>query len=512
MLIDVNASFGGRETIQHFRLETMLEQLNRIPCRVAFVSSNHGAIDPGFANDHVLSLCQRPENAWLRPVCAIHPRDLVLWRGEVDRCLAAGVRLFRLYPTQGAWPVDSVFMEQIVNRLKGTGAVLMIDALTPGHPSKVAALTAEAAIPVIFTDARYFPLSELLPVAEKYPHVFIETSRLTSPEAVELCVKTIGADRIVFGSGAARYPAWVAWQVLERADISAEDREAIAWKNAARLLEVDPVAVSRDLPLPISWQTERGPIIDIHLHDRVPGAPMTTFSPEAYEAELERRGIVHGVSSSYTGITYDLKQGNDEQAEFIRRVPRLSGYVVVNPRYHDESLRELRRLETDPRFVGVKVYCPTANLATNAPAVRRLFAAIADYGKPTLIHPLGEDWPEALVEIALEHPHLPIIAAHTGYGDAPHPTHDAAIRIAAAPNIFLEFCSTYLTVGAIRRGIEAAGIDRILYGSDFPLISEAYMLTAYDEAELTPDEARAIFSRNALRLFPAFATEDRSPD
>ena len=509
MLIDVNASFGGRESIQHFRTETLLEQLDRIPCGLAFVSCNHGAIDPGRGNDQVLALCQHPERSGLRPVCAIHPRDTVLWRGEVDRCFAAGCRVYRLYPRQGDWPIDSVFLDQIVARLKGTGSVLMIEATTPGLPSLVAARTADARIPVIFTEARYFPLSELLAVAETYPHIFIETSRITSPEGIELCVETIGADRLVFGSGAARYPAWVAWQTLERAAISPADRETIAWRNAARLLDVEPVAIEREVPLPATWERDGLPVIDVHLHDRVPGAPQTTLPPEVYETELERLGIAHGVSSSYTAIFYDLAQGNDEQAAFIDRVPRLRGYVVVDPRYYDDSLRELRRLETDPRFVGVKIGCPYSQTATNAPRLRRLFAVLAEYGKPVLIHPLGDDWPEALVDLALEHPDLPIIAAHTGYGDGPHPTHDAAPRIAPARNIFLEFCSTYLSVGAIRRGIDAAGIERVLYGSDFPLISEAYMLAAYADAALTRDEAASILHRNARRLFPAFGTTEQ---
>jgi predicted TIM-barrel fold metal-dependent hydrolase len=111
----------------------------------------------------------------------------------------------------------------------------------------------------------------------------------------------------------------------------------------------------------------------------------------------------------------------------------------------------------------------------------RLFAEVARYKKPVLIHNEGTDWPEAIVALAREHPELPIIAAHAGYGDAPHPTHDAALRLAAAQNIWLEFCSTYHAVGAIRRGIEAVGSERMLFGSDFPLISLPYMIAAYEE-------------------------------
>jgi hypothetical protein len=247
------------------------------------------------------------------------------------------------------------------------------------------------------------------------------------------------------------------------------------------------------------------PVIDVHLHDKLPGTPIKKYPADAYAADMERSGIALGVCSSVTAIFYDLKQGNDEQAELVRAVPRLRGYVVVDPRYYDDSLRELRRLEEDDRFVGVKIHAAHAHTPTRAATMRRLFTAVANYGKPVLIHNLGADWPEALVELALENPGLPIIAAHAGYGDDPHPTHDAAERLAPAANIWLEYCSTYLTVGAIRRGINAVGVGRLLYGSDFPLIAQPYMRAAYDDAELSPDEATRILVSNARTLFPTLS-------
>jgi predicted TIM-barrel fold metal-dependent hydrolase len=499
MLIDVNAGFGGRESIQRFTAATMLEQLDRIPRSVAFVHANQGASDATAANDDVFALCR--DHPHLRPVAAINPRETFTWRSEVERCLAAGVRLFRVYPDQAHWTADSILFGQIVERLSGTGAVLLVDATTPGLPSRIAAATAGAALPVIFTEARYYPLSELLPLAGRYPHIFIETSRLTSPDGIEHCVAAVGASRLVFGSGTPRYPAWIAWRILQDAAISEEDRQAIAWRNAAHLFGLSPDPVRRDVPARPAW-TERGrPVIDVHLHDRFPGAPITPVTPESYAATLDRCGVIGGVSSSVTAIFFDLAKGNEEQARLLDAVPRLRGYVVVDPRYDDDSVRELDRLNRDPRFVGVKIHCSYSQTPTNAPSLRRLFRAIAEYGKPVLIHPLGADWPEALVEIAAEHPHLPIIAAHAGYGDAPHPTHDAALRVAPAPNIWIEFCSTYLATGAIRRGIDAVGVDRVLFGSDYPLISLPYMVTAYEEAGLNDDEAEMIMWRNAQRLF-----------
>lgn len=509
MLIDVNVSFGGRESIQRFAPETALAQLKRVPVGLAFVHCHQGMTDQFSANDQTFALCRDHEH--LRPTAAIHPRDTFAWRAEVDRCLAAGVRLFRLYPDQGEWPVRSVFVRQIVERLQGTGAAVLIEATTPGLPSAIAEQTADARLPVIFTEARYYPLSELLPLLERYPHLYLETSRLTSPDGIEDAVATVGADRLLFGSGTARYPAWVAWQTLERAEIESEVRDAIAWRNAARLLDVspEPVPAEPSSPLMVDVDAEPLPVIDVHLHDKLPGTPIKHYPPAAYGADLDRSGIAHGVCSSVTAIFYDLKQGNDEQAALVSALPRLRGYVVVDPRYYDDSLRELRRLEADDdgRFVGVKIHAAYAQTLTRAPSMRRLLAAVAAYRKPVLIHNLGADWPEALVELALEFPDLPIIAAHAGYGDAPHPTHDAAERLAPAANIWLEYCSTYLTVDAIRRGINAAGVGRLLYGSDFPLIAQPYMRAAYEDAELSPDEAKRILVTNARRLFPTFDRE-----
>src|SRR5262249_19821729 len=154
MLIDVNAGFGGRESIQRFTVETMLEQLDRIPCNVAFVHSRQGMSDAGAAIDETLALCAR--YSWLRPVGTINPRDTFAWREALARCLVAGTRLFRVYPDEAHWTADSALFGPVVERLRGTGAVLLVDATTPGLPSQIAAATAETGVPVIFAEARYY--------------------------------------------------------------------------------------------------------------------------------------------------------------------------------------------------------------------------------------------------------------------------------------------------------------------------------------------------------------------
>ncbi len=575
MLIDINASFGGRESIQRFDVATLERELERSECALAFISSNEGTFDQRVANDYLFELCQE-RDTWL-PAASIQPRDTFVWREEIERCRALGVKLFRIDPDESHWPVDSVFLEVIVDRLAGTGAALLVSATHPGLPSAVAERTALAGVPVIFRECRYFPLTELIPLVLQYEHLYVETSRLTSPGGIELSVAELGAGRLLYGSGACRYPAKIASEQLRRANVAADERDAIAWKNASSLLGLapPPLLTPRDSPSQeeVSGRVERfvngldaddrqaladavraaersasadsleaprnawvrasierterrgleslrqrrtdtleparsefPPAIDIHLHDKFPGGPFPPFDTIGYERSLEANGVVAGISSSATAIFHDLAKGNDENEALVRRVPRLRGYVVVDPRYLEDSIAELDRLDDRETWVGVKVHCAHAQTPTGSPAMASLMAAVAERGLPILVHPLGDDWPEALLALARRHSHLPIIAAHAGYGDAPHPTHDAALRVAGEPNIVIEFCSTYLATGAIRRGIEAVGIERVLFGSDFPLISLEYMRIAYGEAELSAAEASSIYTHNALRLFPALAT------
>ncbi|CAN5719163.1 hypothetical protein BH23CHL4_BH23CHL4_26510 [soil metagenome] len=496
MLIDINASFGGRESIQRFDVETLEKQLERTPISLAFVHSHEGVFEQRQGNAHTRLACD--ERARWRPVAVLNPRDTFVWRDDLGECLTAGIKVFRISPVRGAWPFDSIFGDRLLEELANTGAALLIDATTPGLPSRIVERAADTNLPLIFTEARYFPLSELIPLAQRFPNVYIETSRLTSPNGIALCVEEIGASRLIYGSGACRYPAWVAWQTLQRAPISIEDKEAIAWRNAARLFQLDPPQPH----VPEAFTATDVEAIDVHLHDKFPGAPFRSFSAAQYQAELEQNRVIGGVCSSATAIVHDLRQGNDENEALMAEVPAIKGYVVVDPRYPEDSALELERLEASGDFAGVKIHCSYSKSPTNSKSLRHLFAAIAPYGKPVLIHPLGEDWPEALVAIAREHSELPIIAAHAGYGDAPHSTHDAALRVADQPNIFIEFCSTYLATGAIRRGIEAVGTERVLFGSDFPLIALPYMRAAYQDAGLSDHEAAMIYVQNAVRLFP----------
>ena len=61
-----------------------------------------------------------------------------------------------------------------------------------------------------------------------------------------------------------------------------------------------------------------------------------------------------------------------------------------------------------------------------------------------------------------------------------------------------------------------AGIDQVLFGSDYPYLRRDLAVKCRSEVEASPeldgDESRAILSRNALKLFPRLAARNNTPN
>jgi hypothetical protein len=74
------------------------------------------------------------------------------------------------------------------------------------------------------------------PLLEAYPNLYYETSGYLTAGAIEAFCQRFGADRLVFSSGFPDYPSGAALLTLVGADISDDDRQAIARGNLARLL------------------------------------------------------------------------------------------------------------------------------------------------------------------------------------------------------------------------------------------------------------------------------------
>ena len=108
---------------------------------------------------------------------------------------------------------------------------------------------------------------------------------------------------------------------------------------------------------------------------------------------------------------------------------------------------------------------------------------------------------EALASFAATAAGVTIIAAHWG-GGLPFYTLMPEVREALATTWFDTAAGHLLYDAAIyRRAIDLVGAGRILFGSDFPLVSQADALARARAAGLSGDELRAIGGENARQIF-----------
>ncbi|MGD9117105.1 MAG: amidohydrolase family protein, partial [Dehalococcoidia bacterium] len=108
--------------------------------------------------------------------------------------------------------------------------------------------------------------------------------------------------------------------------------------------------------------------------------------------------------------------------------------------------------------------------------------------------------PDVLYPFIANHPELTLVCGHWGggllfYNLMPE------VKEAMANVYFDTAASPFLyTPEVYRQGIKLAGADKILFGSDYPLMSPRRLLDEIESLELDEDNKNLMLSGNALRL------------
>ncbi|RJS85998.1 hypothetical protein CW702_00200 [Candidatus Bathyarchaeota archaeon] len=85
-------------------------------------------------------------------------------------------------------------------------------------------------------DVGYIQISEFIATAKKVENLYVIVNKLNTPDCIELMVREIGVERVLYGSGAPlEYPAPVL-EMIEKADISKRDKALIKGGNILRII------------------------------------------------------------------------------------------------------------------------------------------------------------------------------------------------------------------------------------------------------------------------------------
>jgi len=242
--------------------------------------------------------------------------------------------------------------------------------------------------------------------------------------------------------------------------------------------------------------------------------------PDSLIADMDEAGVGACVMLGWyweRQETCDLQNG--WYLEWIRRHPgRLLGFAAVQPAAGQKSVDRLERA-LDSGLCGVGEILPGAQgFETDDPWWRRVVAIAARRRIPITLHATdpkagaaaGPRTPlDAYVRLAREYPQATVILAHWGGGLALR--EEAPEAEPLPPNLYFDTAASPLLYdpGVFRRAVDRVGKDRILYGSDYPLIlypgrtrrpEFQRFLGEIARAGLEPDERAAILGSNIRRL------------
>ena len=213
----------------------------------------------------------------------------------------------------------------------------------------------------------------------------------------------------------------------------------------------------------------------------------------ADEAGFDRIFVTH-----LNALFYDMRQGNDELASEIARHPdRLIGYVSVpTPRLGTRAIEEIKRCHEQYGFRGLKIYShPEAPITE--PATWPLLETAAEFGMTILAHTTPAECDELMTHV----PQARLVMAHMGghpyaFGD----WHRAVAVAKKHDNLLLDTASSMIDNGMIEHAVSELGAEKILFGTDMPLLDPHVQLAKIRGADIDEEAKAKILGGNLAAL------------
>lgn len=230
-------------------------------------------------------------------------------------------------------------------------------------------------------------------------------------------------------------------------------------------------------------------------------------------ASMDKAGIDVSVVVNLGWMTHELcAETNDYILESIARYPeRLIGFCTVQPQSVDAAVEEIERCaESGARGIGeLRPDIQLLDLEDDS-VVSPLMEVIQKHRLILLTHasePAGHNYPgkgiitpDVLYPFITSHPDITMVCAHWG-GGLPFYALMPEVKKALQNVYFDTAASPFLYQPRIYSLVsELVGADKILLGSDYPLMPQERLLKEINSAALAEEEKDLILSGNAKRL------------
>jgi hypothetical protein len=248
--------------------------------------------------------------------------------------------------------------------------------------------------------------------------------------------------------------------------------------------------------------------------------PMTVHDIAAYYRERTMAAVVFGVDVM-GDHDRDAHRGNaptnEEVAELAaEHADVLIPFASIDPNRGAEGVSAARKLIADhPQVRGFKFHPSAQRFYPNDRTAYPLFEILAENGLIALFHTghtgvgagtrggggirLKYANPMYIDDVAVDFPDMPIIMAHPAF-----PWQDEALSVALhKPQVHIDLSGwspKYFPPQLIQY-TNTLLKEKMLYGSDFPMITPDRWMADFDKIDIRPDVRPLVLKENAARLF-----------
>ena len=150
---------------------------------------------------------------------------------------------------------------------------------------------------------------------------------------------------------------------------------------------------------------------------------------------------------------------------------------------------------------GLKIYS-TPEMSIAEPSTIPIFELCAELKMPVLAHTTPAECDYLMSHV----PEVKLIMAHAGGQPYAHGDWNRAIMIAAKhPNLYLDTACSTVDAGFVECCIRTLGADRVIFGTDVPLLNPWPQLEKVNQVKLIEAERALLMGGNILRLMGLIA-------
>jgi len=233
-----------------------------------------------------------------------------------------------------------------------------------------------------------------------------------------------------------------------------------------------------------------------------------TPSTEQTLAAMDAADVDISLLSAWYGPEGSLISNAEVSNQIDQAPDRFRGLASADIRRPLEAVREIRDVVDGKRFIGVRIVPWLWDLPPNHRLYYPIFTACADLGVP-LCTQIGHTGPlrrsevgrliPYLEDVLLDFPDLTIVGGHVGF-----PWINELVSLTVKfPNFYVD-TSAY----AVHRlpadfvsYMKTIGSSRVMFGTNWPMISPTDCLQSLSKLNLTPDQIESFLSGNARRVF-----------